>query len=303
MKIFNLIKNITESHYIVIGLAFFVGIFYSQNVLWASSYTTSILAGIFFLSALKIDLKKVLRQLEDKWALFIITFFILLILPVVVYYIANLFFPSFAVAFLLLSAMPAGMVTPLLTEISGGRQSLALVLAVITSLLAPLTVPFIVEFLVGTSVKVDVFGMFKLLAIVIYIPFFVAQFFKRFWQRTIDKVSPIFKSFSTILLGILIMIIVAKQSNILIENFNLFVVVTLFVFFFFLHIIGYFLTPWRDRRDRITISVCVTYMNFTLAIELANKFFSDPNIILPIVLSIIPWSFMFIPFKTFVKKI
>jgi len=302
VKILNLIKNITESHYIVIGLAFFVGIFYSQNVLWASSYTTSILAGIFFLSALKIDLKKVLRQLEDRWALFIITFFILLILPAVVYYIANLFFPSFAVALLLLSAMPAGMVTPLLTEISGGRQSLALVLAVITSLLAPITVPFIVEFLAGTSVEVNVFGMFKLLAIVIYIPFFLAQIFKRFWQEKIDKISVSFKSISTLLLGFLIMIIVAKQSKILIENFNIFVVGLLFVFFAILHIVGYFLIPWRDKRDRITISICITYMNFTLAIELANKFFSDPNIILPIVLSIIPWSFIFIPFKKILDR-
>ncbi|MBU1557449.1 bile acid:sodium symporter [Patescibacteria group bacterium] len=302
MKILNFIQNITESHYLIIAVAFFVGLLHPDSVLWASPYTTFILATVFFLSALKIDLKKVLRQLDDKLTLVIINIFMLFILPIIIYYLFGLFFPSLAIAFLILAAMPIGMTTPLLTEISGGRQSLALVLTVTTSLLAPLTVPFVVKLLAGASVEVDVLGMFTLLATVIYIPFFLAQFFKRFWQEKINKVSPLFKSLSTILLGILIMIIVAKQSEILIEGFNYLYIVLLFLFFIALHFIGYFMIPWRDKRDKITISVCVTYMNFTLAIEIANKFFNDPNIILPIVLSIIPWAIMIIPFRRIMMK-
>ncbi len=302
MKVLNLIRNITESHYIIIGLAFFVGLLYPNNILWASPYTTFILAVIFFLSALKIDLKKVLRQLSDKKTLLIINIFLLFLLPAIVYYAFGLFYPSLAVAFLILAAMPIGMTTPLLTEIAGGRQSLALVLTVTTSLLAPLTAPFVIKFLAGTSVEVDVLGMFTLLAMVIYLPFIIAQFFKKFWQEKIDKVSSSFKSISTILLGILIMIIVARQSEVIIEGFNYFYIGLLFLFFITLHFVGYFMIPWRDRRDKITISVCVTYMNFTLAIEIANKFFTDSNIILPIVLSIIPWAVIFIPFKYFIKR-
>ena len=302
MKVLNLIRNIIESHYIIIGLAFFVGLLYPDNILWASSYTTFILAVIFFLSALKIDLKKVLRQLNDKTTLLIINIFLLFLLPAIVHYMFGLFFPSLAVAFLILAAMPIGMTTPLLTEIAGGRQSLALVLTVTTSLLAPLTAPFVIKFLAGASVEVDVLGMFTLLAMVIYLPFVIAQFFKKFWQEKIDKVSGSFKSISTILLGILIMIIVARQSEVIIEGFNYFYIGLLFLFFVTLHFVGYFMIPWRDRRDKITISVCVTYMNFTLAIEIANKFFTDSNIILPIVLSIIPWAVIFIPFKFFMKR-
>lgn len=193
------------------------------------------------------------------------------------------------------------MTAPLLTEISGGRQSLALVLTVTTSLLAPLTAPLMINFLAGASVEVDVFGMFVLLSVVIYIPFIIAQFFKKFWQEKIDKVSGSFKVVSTILLGILIMIIVAKQSEIIIGSFNYFYIGLLFLFFTILHFVGYFIIPWRDKRDKITISICVTYMNFTLAIELANKFFTDSNIILPIVLSIIPWAVVFVPFRRIVK--
>ena len=186
MKVLNLIRGIIESHYIIIGLAFFVGLLYPDNILWASPYTTFILAVIFFLSALKIDLKKVLRQLNDKTTLLIINIFLLFLLPAIVYYTFGLFYPSLVVAFLILAAMPIGMTTPLLTEIAGGRQSLALVLTVTTSLLAPLTAPFVIKFLAGTSIEVDVLGMFTLLAMVIYLPFIIAQFFK--YLKIMDQV-------------------------------------------------------------------------------------------------------------------
>lgn len=302
MIFFNFIHRITESHYIIIGLAFIFGLLLPNSIIWASDYTTFILAAIFFLSALKIDLKKVLGQLDDKLTLLIINVFMLFVLPVLVYYVFGLFFPSVAVAFLILAAMPIGMTTPLLTEISGGRQSLALVLTVTTSLLAPITVPFIIKLLAGASVEVDFMGMFVLLASVIYIPFFVAQISKNFWQEKIDNVSKSFKSISVLLLGTLIAIIVAKQSEVIISNFNYFYIALLFLFFIILHFVGYYMIPWRDKRDKLTISVCVTYMNFTLAIELANNFFVEPNIILPIILSVIPWVVIFIPFKIIIDK-
>lgn len=301
MKIFSFFRGITESHYLIVGLAFFIGLVYPENILWASAYTTFILAMIFFLSALKIDLKKVLHQLDDKLTLVIINVCMLLVLPVIVYFVFDLIYPSLAIAFLLLAVMPIGMTTPLLVEIAGGRQSLALILTVTTSLLAPFTVPFMIKLLAGTSVSVDVWAMFVLLATVIYVPFFVAQIFKRFWQRSIDRVAGYFKSISTILLGLLIMVIVAKNSEVILNGFNFVYLGFLFLFFIGLHFAGYFIIPWRDKRDRVTISVCVTYMNFTLAIELASRFFMEASIIVPVVLSVIPWAVVFVFFKRMKK--
>lgn len=296
-KIFNAINIITKSHYVVIGLAFLIGIVYSDNIVWLSEYSVFILATIFFLSSLKIDLKEIREHLVDKKMIFLSNFFMLFLLPVVVYFVFNLFWPSLSIAFLLLASMPVGMTSPLLAEISGGRQSLALVITVTTSLLAPITVPLVIDLLVGTSVHVDIFKMFFLLVKVIYIPFILAQLFKRFWQQEINKISNTFKPISVILLGLLIMVIVAKQADAIVGGFNLGGIILLFIFFLALHFVGYFIAFWRDKRDRITITVCLTYMNFTLAIELANDFFNEPNIVIPVILSVIPWAIMFIPFK------
>jgi len=46
----------------------------------------------------------------------------LFVLPVAVYYITSAVYPSLAIAFLLLAAMPVGMTAPLLAEISGGKH-------------------------------------------------------------------------------------------------------------------------------------------------------------------------------------
>ena len=303
MKVLNFIHRVTKNHYIIIGLAFLIGLVFPASVVWAAPYTTLLLMAIFFLSSLKIDLKNIFQQLEErKPTILIITVFMLLVLPLLVYYLFSFFSPTLAVAFLILAAMPIGMTAPLLVEISGGKPSLALILTIVTSLLAPFTVPLIITTLAGASVSVGFWSMFKLLAVIIYIPFFAAQFCKKIGQKKIDKVSGFFESISTVLLGILIMIIIAKQSEIIIGNFSYLYVGLLFLFFIFLHLVGYFLIPWLSKINKLTVSVCVTYFNFTLAIEVADKFFTDPNVISLVVLSVIPWAVMFIPFKRIVAR-
>ena len=210
-------------------------------------------------------------------------------------------------AFLLLAAMPVGMATPLLAEISGGRQSLALVLAVVTSLLAPFTIPLVVKFILGAAIEVSFWDMFVLLAVVVYVPFILAQIFKHFWQNAINNISGIFTPVATIFLGLIIMGAVAKQAEVIIEGLNnggefLFYLGALFIFFILLHLIGYYFVFWRETRDRITITVCLTYMNFILAIELVNEFFTEPNVVVPVVFAVIPWAVLLIPFKYIVCK-
>lgn len=303
MKIFKIINYIIESHYLIIGGAFFVGLFFSNYLLWATSYTKLILAIIFFLSSLKIDFGEVKNYLlNDKLFIFFLTLISLFILPFVVYYLTNLFYPSLAVAFLILASVSSGMTTPLLTEVVGGRYELALVLTVVTSLLSPVISPLVIKFFAGTSVSIDAMSMFLLLAEVIYIPFFIAQVLKKFYQPKIDKISFSFKIAAVILLGFLIAIIVARHSEVLINEFNFQYVILLFLFFILLHFVGYFVVFWRSRGEKIAVIICLAYMNFTLAIELVSEFFIEPNIILPVIFSVIPWALIFIPFKYFVKN-
>jgi BASS family bile acid:Na+ symporter len=310
VKIHQLLLKLTESLFVVVSLSIiigvYVGLYFPDFVAEHPNISLTALAAIFFLSALKIDMKKVLQALADKWMLAVVIFFMLFALPFVVFHVTNYLYPTIAISLLLLSAMPSGMTAPLLSELAGGKQSLALVLTVVTSLLAPITVPLVVQFTAGTVVAVDSWGMFIRLVQVIFIPFLIAQVLKYYFQPAINAVAPAFKSVSTVLLGILILFVIAKQPHEIVALFqggeSVVYLSILFLFFAVLHILGYITVFWRHKRDRVTIAVCLTYMNFTLAITLASEFFKEPNIVVPTILSVLPWAIMFIPFRMVVKK-
>ena len=148
----------------------------------------------------------------------------------------------------------------------------------------------------GASVQVDALGMFTTLALVIFLPFAVAMIVKALLPKFIAKVSPKTKPFSTVLLGLLIAGAVAPHGDQIISFARtdilgfLLIILALFVFFAVLHLFGFYAAWWKKRHDRQTVAICLTYMNFTLAIFLAGKYFPDTNIVLALVLSIIPWA-------------
>lgn len=308
MKLIHIIKKFTESHITIVLASLLFGVIFSDFFIDYSKYALLFLAIIFFLSSLKIDLKKVYEHMHDIPMLVTVNVFMLFLFPVIVYYAALFMYPDLAIAFLILAAMPAGMTAPLLAEISGGKQSLALVLTVSTSLLAPFTVPLVIKVLAGTVVEVSYMSMFTDLAKVIFIPFVIAQVIKRFAQSAIDRTAIVFKPISVIFLGLLIMVVVAKQADAIIQGFigggnSLIYLMAMFILFIIFHFAGFFLVFWRNNRDRVTITVCLTYMNFTLAIALADKYFVDPNIVIPVVFSVIPWAILLVPYKYLMHKL
>jgi BASS family bile acid:Na+ symporter len=305
MKLLQYFRLLLESYVFVLLLSLALGLFFPEYALKLEPFGTLFLGIIFFLSALKIDLKEFIKYLKDQKMVVAVNFVMLIGLPVVVYYATLLIYPDLAIAFLLLAAMPAGMTSPLLAEICGGKQSLALVLTISTSLLAPFTVPLMIKLLAGATVQVDTLAMFLSLVKVIFIPFILANLVKYFWHHRIKASYFTFKPISTALLGLLIMGIVAKQSATILGGLNVAFLVelaALFSLFVFFHLAGYYAAWWRKRDDRVTITICLAYLNFTLAIYLAGKFFDDPKIVVPVVLSVLPWSLLIIPFKYLTKK-
>ena len=221
-------------------------------------------------------------------------------LPILVYYLTSLLLPQFAIAFLLLAAMPVGMATPLLAEVVGGKQNLALVLVVFTSLLAPFTIPLILQLVVGIFIEISFWSMFWLLFKIIFIPFLLAQAIIYFWQRIINKVSSFLKPLSIISLALLTTGIVARRADVLRQGLLgdelLTHILYLFIFFIALHFLSYLIFFWKKKKDWITLVICLTYMNSALAIYLADKFFEDPLVLTIIIFAVLPWTLLFIPF-------
>jgi predicted Na+-dependent transporter len=304
---FKRIGQLLESYVLIVFVSLFIGLVFSHQVAFLSEYGQAILAAICFLSALKLDLASIEASLKDVKALVIANTLMLILFPVGVYYLCQLVLPQFAIAFMLLAAMPTGMTSPLLSEVTGGRQGLALVLTASTSLLAPFTIPFVLHWLLGSTIAVNFGSMIWSLAKVMILPIVLAMVIRPLLIKPIKASLYAFKPVSLVLLGILITGIVAKQGDAIMDALHngifLWSLVLLCLLFIVFHLIGYFITPWKDRADRITMSICLTYMNFTLAIFIVGQYFEDPNIVIPVILSTIPWSLMVIPFSWAVKRV
>jgi BASS family bile acid:Na+ symporter len=300
------ILRLAESYTFILLVALAVGIGFSRQVGWISAYGRYFLGGIFFLSALRLQMSKVLGNLKDTKMLFVVNAIMLIVFPVFVFLVTDAIAPQFALAFLLLAAMPAGMTSPFLAEISGGNQGLALVLTATTSLLAPVTVPLVIKVLAGTQVAVGFWTMVLSLAKVIFVPFLLAQVVKFVWGRGAERFSKRSRPLSMALLGLLIMGIVAQRADTILASLTsaraLGILLALVVLFLLHMVVGYYAVSWRSRTDRITVMICLTFMNFTLAIFLAGQYFTDPNVLVPVILSVLPWSLLLIPFRAFVGR-
>jgi predicted Na+-dependent transporter len=288
-------KKLLAQQYIIIAvIAILAGIFL-PSAKYLISWNTLILQVIFFLSCLKIDLKTVLLHFKDWKMLTVANLLMLIVFPLVVWLISSIHPTDFGFALFLLAAMPVGMTAPLLAEVGGGIQSIAMVLTATTSLLAPFTVPLLTKIFYGTNVSVNATSMFTQLALVIFIPFAIAMIIRSIIPKKISRIKDYTKPISLILLGLLIAGAVAKQSAAITQmagSFWVFLgtIIALYVFFLIVHLVGYFSFYWEKREIKQTTSVSLAYMNFTLAIFLASQFFPKPQIILPLVLSIIPWA-------------
>jgi BASS family bile acid:Na+ symporter len=292
--------KIADSYITVLVVAVTLGLVFPHVFAAVTPYLTWLLMVIFYLNSLRIEMGDVVTDFKDWRMIALGTGWMLLGAPIVVWAVTSLSLPQFLLPFLILAAMPAGTTLPLLVEVIGGRPSMALVFTVTSSLLAPFTVPLVLHFLAGKNVQVDTLGMFWSLVQVIVIPFVLAQLTRRFAPKQVTVARQGIKSSVVLLLCLLIASVVANQAG-TIETGQVgpffaqtLAVVALFLFF---AVSGWLIAWYRTPKEQLTMSMNVTCINFTLAIFLTNKYFPNPHVVVPVVLSVLPWTLFIIPFK------
>lgn len=259
---------------------------------------------VLFFSLLKTNTGELARKIKDFKLVIYLIFLTLIITPVLLYFVFNIFLEfEYAIAILVLLVMPVGMSVPVYAHIFKSDKELALIIAIITSLLCPLTIPLLIYFLVGIKTNIDFFQMFLNLCIVIFIPFILSILFRKIWKKFIDKTEKYYSSVSIIVIMFIMAGAIAKIDVLQIINNKsiIFPFLSLFILAILLHIIGYYAVYKKDNKIKITSSLATAYMNSTLAIVLAAKFFS-PEVLLLVILYQIPTNLILIGFGYIVKR-
>jgi BASS family bile acid:Na+ symporter len=237
---------------------------------------------VFFFSSLRLSLGEVLSYAKDWRMLVITTLYMLVIMPFALFIPTSFLSQEWSVALLILGAMPTGMTIALMAEFFGGKTSLALVITTVTSLLAPFTIPLVTKIAIGQSVEIDTLGMFWSLSLTIVAPFVLAMLVKRAAPKQVEKLDGLWRNLSVAAFGVLITGIVASTQGgggITFTMRDAWMMLISMVLLGAMTWGGYYIVQWRSSADRMTIALCMLYMNNTLALFVGERFFRELGVV------------------------
>ena len=262
-----------------------------------------LLGMMLFLVFLKIDAFEVLEKIRNFKLMIFIASVYMIIIPLLFFFPVKLFDNELAIGILLLTAMPAGVSSPALTDILKGNISLAMSIAIVTQLVAPFTVPLLFWLVDSNGLEINKLLVFKDIAILIFLPMILSQVLKKYSPGVINKSQHIITSANIVLLFTFVYIALSSQRDVILENpvSLIWKTAVLYLVFILLHAIGYLICYKESKDNKIALAVTAAYMNNGLAIVLASTYFG-PEILVLMVLSEIPWNTLLGPFKRIVRQ-
>lgn len=301
-------RRLDDLPFLGLALALAAGLFFPEWFVSAHGLTAVLLQSIFFVSGLRIDLASIIVEFRDAKLLLIVSLLRLLAFPAFVAGLAIVFFPELLAPLVLLSAMPAGMTSPLFVDMIRGNVPLSLFVTAGTSLLSVASLPIVLSFLGGEAAAFKPAAIFETLFTVMVLPLLAAQLlrFPDYGKQIIRASLPVARAGSIMALWLLIAAIASKHSAEILSGLMsdasvkaFFIMSGLLLLF---HAACYFVCFWRSRKDRLTVTLSLSYMNFTLAIFLAESIFRDPGAVMVVILSMLPWNIGLLLFQWLVRR-
>jgi bile acid:Na+ symporter, BASS family len=258
----------------------------------------TLLGMMLFFVFLKIDSLQVLENIRNYKLMIYISLVYMFIIPLLFFFTINIFNPGLATGILLLTAMPAGVSTPALTDIVKGNTTLSMSLAIVSQMLAPFTVPLLFWLIDFNGHSINKLLMLKDIAIIVFLPMIISQVIKKYFPLAIKKTQHLFTSMNVLLLFAFVLLAISSQRNNILENTSGLVwkIGVLYLVFIILHGIGYMICYKQNKENRIAVAIGAAYMNNGMAIVLAASYFK-PEILVLMVLSELPWNTLLAPFR------
>ncbi len=224
----------------------------------------------------------------------------LIVIPLALFVPLQFLSHDWALSFLIAGVMPTGMTIALVAEFFGGTPPLALLITVTTSLLAPFTIPFVFQVAIGQSIPIPVWGMMKSLLISIVLPFIAAAVLQRKAPQLIQKHDGGLRVVSVLLFGLLVTGITADTSGASLPNLGWFDIGVIAIGTIWLGLItraSYDLLPWRTKGERLTVALCLVYLNNTLALFIADRYFRSYGAVSRAVILLLVLNLLLLPIK------
>ncbi|ADQ69285.1 Na+-dependent transporter [Halogeometricum borinquense DSM 11551] len=193
-------------------------------------------------------------------------------MPLLAFAIARTFglSPALTAGFVVLGAVTPELVTPTMTELSGGDTALATVILVVVGLGTLVFVPGVVTVLLGASVSVDPLLIVEQLLLAVVLPMSLAVGVRYRWSDRIGQYDDLYPSVSGLMVILIIGIVAAANASLVRNGGAVLRLVTLGAVV--LNCTGYatgWLVGWNfTREERIAATLSVGMRDFAVAAAL-----------------------------------
>lgn len=253
-----------------------IAIGFSFPKLGAFSFITPFMFALaIFLASLKVDFRLFIKHLKD-YKYFVKKFFIIkIIAPLLVFFITSLVAPQFALAGLLIIALPSGMSNIIFSDIFKGNNALTLLFTVSTHLLSPIMIPFLVFLVSFQTIGFDYIGMFFSLTGIVLAPVILAYLVKKKFEANVGKFAGHLSGINILLIAGIVVIIIAQNSGKLTDFYSfLWQLGYAAIVYFILSLFGFFVARKESRENKIAISLSTYHTNTILGLFIASTYFS-----------------------------
>lgn len=240
-----------------------------------------LLGFLLFLNLIKMDPQELGLQFKKPIPIILFTAIKLFAIPLLLFGVTSIIYPSLAIPVLLLSGISTGLGAPFVINVFERSHQLPLVVGMIiaSSVVVPFVLPSLVYFLVDVEkFHIPFLDMIILLAEALFLPLFAGWLVKSKVPKIAKKIESSSFLPSVILISFMNLGIYAKFSNYFISEYSFVttMIIAAFVLFFVYGLTGYFtsyIIGKKDKSSRVAAFVIMSYVNNTLVVVFASQFF------------------------------
>ncbi len=243
------------------------------------------LAFIMFGMGLSLTKQDFTRLLKTPKPVVLGLFAQIILLPLAALAICLLFnLPApLAIGLMVLSACPGGTTSNLISQLARANLALSVSLTALSTLICVFSTPFIIQYAVQSfagnaapefSLLQTAIGLF----VITLVPVLIGIIIRQFYQQWAIKVEVFFRRFSLVFMVAMIIGIVIKEREMLMNSFGD-VFFACFALSIFTTLLGVFLAKLASlsTKDGITLGIEVGIQNATLAMLITISFLQSPE--------------------------
>jgi len=236
-----------------------------------------LLSMVMFLMGLTLGVEDFARIIRRPRAVFVGVTLQFLLMPLLALTLANMLQLSnqLTIGMVLVGSCAGGTASNVICYLAKADVALSVSMTVTSTLIGVLATPLLCSFYLGTSVDVDTLGLLWSILQMVLIPVVAGTLCNYFFQPLINRIEPVFPSFTVLLILLIIAIVVALNAERLVDIGMLTLIAVI------LHNItglagGYSLSRLLgfDIVQSQTIAIEVGMQNSGLGVALALQFFS-----------------------------